>query len=202
MELSEVITNLGSPGIVAGGVLRDLYFGKPVNDVDLFIPCSSRFLDVIRQARAAHLELDRTSMIVDLRAMAAFTVGGRRHGDLVNLSVDGGEYYAKSNFLSLRSTSIPGLNIILVDTPLIGLPFVEELFSTFPASLSRIAYDPKSNVTYMDKSFIESAQTKVITLHPIGGADYYRKKLHTKYPEWACVFSDRLPTEVISVTNY
>lgn len=174
------------PMVIAGGALRDSWFGKDVKDIDVFI-----------QLYEGHLQSYNKEEIylqVDGKNFLGVSHNGSVSGiDPITLYNDGNTDYEAHNFLSFTSPDIPGVNFILregLKKPVHGTPgkmphderdeFVKELFEEFPCSISKIAWHPASDTWWFDPEFEESVATKTIYFKGDTPAKY-RNKIYPKY---------------------
>lgn len=169
------------PMLVAGGALRDSWFEKDVTDVDLFIGVPG---DLIKECWnnkefAIHYDLA-------LRAVNYIRFSARPFAkSFINFKVDFDGEYDAGDFVSGRSSTHPGLNVILFEHEGTEKELADKLFDKFPCSISRIAWSPKSDEWYIHDSFKKSACDKVIGFHgTVKYNDKYYKKIYPKYEGW------------------
>lgn len=173
------------PWCIAGGALRDSWFDKEVKDVDLFIWKTKGYFD-------DHLTQNYFYLAIN--------------GDSPHYNWDGigyrfekqGEEYGTSHFMSFRSDEVPGLNIILLRWPEkldYGIREVDcdkvvpELLASFPASISKIAYNSQWDKWWIDPDFDEGLKSNTIFCEgDRNGREYYLKKLWDKYKTWTVEF--------------
>lgn len=175
------------PFVIAGGCLRDTYFGKDVVDVDVFIGIEKYKMDQIRGNKRFLLI---ASGPADKDPYMFITNYDDAHdSDDRVFEVDGDPDYPEAGFVSGRCSEIPGLNIILKEIdPDDGVAeMVEEMFKTFPCSISKIAYSPMEDKLYVDDSFYESVSTNTIQFYDAD--EKYIKKIMPKYKEFKQVYN-------------
>lgn len=173
------------PMVIAGGALRDSWFGKDVKDIDVFI-------QVYEGQLATY---NRPTVYLETEGDRFFSVAPSKLGKwpTIELHKDGNPDYEVHNFLSFTSPEIPGVNFILregLKKPVHGTPgkmphderdeFVKELFEEFPCSISKIAWHPASDTWWFDPEFEESVATKTIYFKGDTPAKY-RNKIYPKY---------------------
>lgn len=175
------------PILVAGGALRDSWFGKEVNDVDLFIGVPSRLLTECWLSKKFAVGKHGVSPNNYLRFACS-------RPSSINFTVDFDGEYEAGDFVSGRSTEKPGLNVILFEMPEGSgeKELADALFEKFPCSISRIAWSPRSDAWFICDSFKHSEATRVIEFHAnadtMVGGKYY-KKIFPKYDEWEWSYS-------------
>jgi len=153
--------------VIAGGALRDSFFDKPVNDVDVFWLVTQYAFEFIKRSGYMYLG-----------------------DDFTKFEVDGKDFYDTSKFISVRSPEEPGLNIIFrsdehgktLDE------MVETLFEEFPCSISKIAYSPVEDKWWISDDFKETLATGFVTM-PWDCPEKYQKKIFPKYDDlFGCQF--------------
>ena len=173
------------PMLVAGGALRDSWFEKDVTDVDLFIGVPG---DLIRECwEAKKFSVHRDGYVVRPSSWISVSIpSALRVNNFINFKVDFDGEYDAGDFVSGRSSTHPGLNVILFEHEGTEKELADKLFDKFPCSISRIAWSPKSDEWYIHDSFKKSASTKIIGFHEsvVYGTKYY-SKIFPKYAgEW------------------
>lgn len=182
------------PFVIAGGSLRDSWFGKEVNDLDVFVAIPDSRMNDVRKQGWFNLIMDETGLPHSIFATSPVVKGQ----GAVKFFQDGADFYDSSKFISGKSPEVPGVNIILrsiEDIPPLYVPagvyytslmqeeeLVEALFQEFPCSISRIAWHPVHNKWWIHKSFEESLNTKVVMFHH-NVTDKYYKKIFPKYKD-------------------
>lgn len=175
------------PALVAGGALRDSWFGREVNDVDLFIGVSAALLTDCWTAKKFAVNGHGVTPVNYLRFAGA-------RPKFINFEVDFDGEYDAGDFVSGRSTQKPGLNVILFVMPEGSgeKELADALFEKFPCSISRIAWSPRSDEWFICDSFKHSEATRVIEFHAnadtMVGGKYY-KKIFPKYDGWEHTYS-------------
>ena len=154
----------GCGGVIAGGYLRDQVLGIPYKDIDVFLPVprSVPFSEYI------------------------LTIGHILHKHLGQyLVVDPqGEDYGSSSFMSYEITidsHQSKVDLVLVHTASYGNSeaFIHELFDSFHANLSKIAYSVATKLI-VDPTFLDDVENKTITYY-VSGVDYGKEcKLNYK----------------------
>lgn len=165
--------------IIAGGALRDLWHGKPIKDVDIFIT----------------LKEDE----VDLEAIERKVLHIYPYAELVLTSM----YGQRGN------TATPGFRNIFtiwrmtVDDVIYELIFIEDrgeiVHEVFDISLCHIAFD--GEMLHVGKEFQRTVDDGVIRVCNTNRADRQVKRLKRvmeKYPEYVCEpgACDELPDEI------
>lgn len=153
--------------VIAGGALRDLWHGKPIKDVDIFIPVKAEDVDldaIERKVLAIHpyAELVQTSLYGQCGNAA--TPGFRNIFAIWRLTVDGTIY-----------------ELIFIED--VG----EILHEVFDISICQIAFD--GELLHVGKEFQRSVDDGVIRVCNTNRADRQVKRLRRvmdKYPEYVC----------------
>lgn len=151
--------------LVAGGCLRDAWFGKDIKDIDVFYELAEGTY------RAAHDN--------------GWHVMLGKDGKLYKFIIDKEGDYEIGNFLSGKCPEIPGLNVIFRSgekTPQPERDFAEGLLAGFPASISQIAWSPVTDEWYIHDEFLKTAETKIIKFYE-NNTDKYFNKINEKYNE-------------------
>lgn len=171
------------PYVIAGGALRDSWFDKPVNDVDVFVAVPPFIMKEAREKGwvAIYMETPTVSRPV--------TVGFTPCKGDIKLYMDGSTDYPEGEFVSFRSSEHPGLNIIFrkfnnkactreeeVDS------LVKTLFEEFPCSISKLAYHPPLDKWWVDDEFKETLKTGVVVFSD-DVTEKYRNKIFPKYKD-------------------
>lgn len=176
----KVHANTPYPMVIAGGALRDSWFDKPINDLDVF---------VFHNFTGKSLGTDK--LFVGMMPHGALLFGPKptisfRHTAVFRKET-GGEY-EESNFISYRSVEVPGVNIIMMenysDKKTVELQREElalDLIKGFPCSISQIAWCPLEDQWWMTDQFKHTAETKEVLVDR-NGLGYYSDKIATKYP--------------------
>jgi len=154
--------------VIAGGALRDLWHGKPIKDVDIFIPIKAES--------------------VDLDAIERKVLSIHPYAELILTSM----YGQKGN------TATPGFRNIFViwrmevQGTIYELIFIEEqpgenMIDVFDISICQIAFD--GHEIHITDEFYRSVKDGVIRVCNTNRADRQVKRLKRvmdKYPEYVC----------------
>lgn len=187
------LNKLDYPVLVAGGALRDSWFGKDVTDVDVFIGVSKRLLEDCWKRKKFAISKASRYIIADNYTTVtprppSFPTTSPR--GFLNFEVDSEGDYDAGDFVSGRCHDKPGLNVILIACD--AFPHEEQfmadmLFDKFPCSISRIAWSPKTDKWYIHDSFTASEKTRTIYFDKsISINSKYYKKIYPKYYGWHC----------------
>lgn len=171
--------------VVAGGCLRDAWFGKDIKDIDVFYEVAED------NYRAAY-------------ALGYWVMIGT-DGNTYKFILDKEGDYEIGNFLSGRCPELPGLNIIFRSGPRTPGPereFAERLIEGFPASISQIAWSPGTDEWYIHPEFLKTADTKIIKFYE-NNTDKYFNKINEKYNEgWQYHFETVVPMSFVVPITY
>lgn len=162
----EVMEGFCWPYVIAGGCLRDGFFNKPINDMDVFIAIPKRRLKSIKKKGEFWLHFDTAG-----RPSSVWS-DSENSGAVIKFVIDGEEEYELDEFISGRSDECPGLNIILreYNDSWAGVDeikeFAEELIAGFPCSISQIAWDTLHDRWFFSESFKDSLLSGVVYFPP------------------------------------
>lgn len=176
------------PWLIAGGALRDSYLEKDVKDIDVFVPVGDSLLLEMKRQKKIYL---RSS--IDKKHLTGIALLEGK--DTIPLKTKEGENpyeVLDAEFACFADKQFEGLDFIAkaseywasdcTDESCKG--FAEELFSYFPCSLSRIAYNPVINNWWIHESFYESVRNRIITFNECAPSAYI-DRIMTKYCHWA-----------------
>lgn len=170
--------------VVAGGALRDSWFDKPVNDLDVFVFHDPQVKEFYTTSDILTVELlGRSSLIFGNNPSSSL---GSSSNMVVFKKETGGEY-EESNFISYRSEEVPGVNIILMENYSEKGTKEErreelalDLINGFPCSISQIAWCPHLDQWWLTDQFKHTAETKEVLVDR-DGLGYYHDKIAEKY---------------------
>lgn len=163
------------PNFIAGGALRDSWFGKEMVDVDWFIGI---YRDTFEECGKC--------------GKFTITTGSVRYGAEYGLVFEnnGTSFVPGSDFISGICKDMPGLNVILLPwdednattTSESSKALAEKIIDTFPVSISQIAYIPATEEWVIHDEFKKTLDTGVLTA-AIGARDVenYMYKIYPKY---------------------
>lgn len=174
------------PYVIAGGCLRDSFFGKEVVDVDLFVALPKTRLEEIKKAGEFYVSY------YDGGGESPRSIWDRFPGDAGSTAfkIDSGDGYDElGDFISGKNPEHPGLNIILREykdtwsaTGAECAAFATELIETFPCSISKVAWFPPTDTWWFSEDFKKTLETKVVEFTG-GTTDKYYKKIYPKYDD-------------------
>lgn len=153
--------------VIAGGALRDLWHGKPIKDVDIFIP----------------MQADE----VDLEAIERKVLAIYPYSELVLTSM----YGQKDDVATPGFRNIFAIWRMTVDDVIYELIFIEDMgenmIEVFDISICQIAFD--GHEIHITDEFYRSVKDGVIRVCNTNRADRQVKRLRRvmdKYPEYVC----------------
>lgn len=165
------------PNFIAGGALRDSWFGKEVVDVDWFIGV---YPETFKECGAWGW----------FTIQAGSVYSG--HGTGLVFENNGTSFVPGSDFISGTSKDMPGLNVILVPwdedhedtTDKSSKALAEKVIDTFPVSISQIAYIPSTEEWVIHDEFKKTLKTGVLTANKDTDIKYINKI----YPKYVDIF--------------
>lgn len=195
--------------IIAGGAVRDSYFKKPINDIDIFIYDVDHDPDqlAIQSSRKAGTILEKLdariiSRIFDIKS------GSPRHYSSTNVISTGEDFVAMcyTQFQSLSSGSYGPDNRFI--TSIINMVKNHQLYQFISVNIDPIEYVTKQfdvNLckAYCDgtrmrytQDFLEDARNKTLTINPkLTEEEHYHTmqihlpRLQTKFPDFRVIHS-------------
>ncbi len=138
---------------IAGGLLRDGMYNKPIKDVDVFVPATRSIL--ISLKRFGFEQIVTTTDYTDHQNEIACV-------------------YRREDYLLPGTSHRRDIDVILYNKPL----SIAQSINRFPASISQIAWDGQHYHT--TSAFNDTWETKVI--HTRDPSPEYLNKLDKKYP--------------------
>ena len=153
--------------VIAGGALRDLWHGKPIKDVDVFIP-----------VRAEDVDLD---------AIKRKVIAIHPYAELIQTSL----YGQRGNSAQPGFRNIFAIWRMTIDGTIYELIFIEDmgeqLHEVFDISICQIMFD--GELLHVSREFDRSIQDGVIRVCNTNRADRQVKRLRRvmdRYPEYVC----------------
>lgn len=184
--LAEVRNQIADSAVIAGGAPRDLFFGKPYRDVDIFLPANNKILQKYGQGYLIDELLP--IMFNSEITLSDFSDGLNKRGKMVPAHIDD---WGEPQFKFAAKPKIPEFQVMNATYngtkyQLIFVPNMKSLFQTFDFNCNMISHDGKNvKMGNFFKAFKDMTPPILENYKKENSAMLTRvEQLIHKYPEW------------------
>jgi len=190
--LSSLSKESNSETIIGGGALRDLFNGRAIKDVDIFIKAKSyKVTDDKKDIREAFNSLGIETLEHKVKVHLGYSSPTVEFCSTDKVIINKGDEYGfgrktLQSYVVTSKTSGAEYNIIFVDNSLVhgkGKAFAKNMINRFDLGICQIGFDG-SEVIYTE-AYREDIEGKIITLKTSHDSNKeHLKRVMKKYHEW------------------